>query len=77
MRILHKVEIGDIIGDLKYELEIEGIDLGLQRVKHHDVVKVGYIFGMMDKIDTQDWTKHLQKILLKVLQCELKLSLQA
>ena len=32
MRILHTVEIRDIIGDLKYELEIEGINLGLQRV---------------------------------------------
>ena len=77
MCIIHTVEIRDIIGDLEHKLEIEGINLGLQRAQHHDVIKLGYIFGMTDKIDTQDWTERLQEILLKVLQCELKLSLQA
>ena len=40
MRILHTVEIRDIIGDLFYELETEGNNLGLHRVQHHDAVKV-------------------------------------
>ena len=54
MRILHSIEVQNIIDDLRYELEVEGIILGLQRVQHHDVVKVGYIFGMMEKIDTKE-----------------------
>ena len=56
MRILHIVEIRDIIVDLKYELKIAGINLGLQRVQGHDVVKVRHIFGMMDMIDTHEWS---------------------
>ena len=51
MRILHTVDIQDIIGDLRYELEVEGVTVGLQRVQHHGVVKVGYIYSMMEKID--------------------------
>ena len=53
MRILHKVDMLDIIVNLRYELEVEDINIGLQRVQHHDVVKVGYILGMLEKIDTR------------------------
>ena len=68
MRILHTVDIQDIICDLQYELEVEEITVGLQRVQNHDVVKVGYIFGMMDKIDTREWSDCLQKMLLMFLK---------
>ena len=77
MHILHTVEIRDVIGDLKYDLEIEGSDLGLQRMQHHGVVQVGHIFCMMDRIDTHEWPDQLQKILLQVLKCKPKMSLQA
>ena len=76
MRILHTVDVQDIIGDLRYELEVEGVTVGLQRVQHHDAVKVGYIFGMMEKIDTKEWTGMLQKVLQKYLQHKPELSLQ-
>ena len=76
MRILHAVEIQDITGDLWHELEVEGVDIGLQGVQHHGVVKVGHAYGMMEKIETNDWIDKLQKVLLQVLQCEPELSTQ-
>ena len=54
MRILHAVDIQDIIDDLRCELELEESTVGLQRMQHQDVVKVGYIIDMMDKIDTRE-----------------------
>ena len=74
---LHTVEVSGITSDLKCELEVEKINLGLQRVQRHGVVKVGHIFGMMDKIGTQDWLDRLQNVLLQALRCKPKLSLQA
>ena len=41
MRILNIVDIQDFIGDLKYELEVEEITLGMQWAQHHDVGKAG------------------------------------
>ena len=67
MRILYTVDIQDVICDLRYELDVERVTVGLQRVQHHDVVKVGYIYGMMEKIDTKEWTDKLQKVLLQFL----------
>ena len=77
MRILCAVEILEIIGDLKHELETKGINLGMQRVQHHDIVKVGCVFDMIHKTDTQQWSDRLQKILLQVLKHKPKTSLQA
>ena len=54
MRILHAVDGQDIIGDLKHELEVEEITLGMQIVQHHYLVKVGCIISIMDKIDTRE-----------------------
>ena len=59
MRVLHTVDIQDVIGNLKYELEVEEINIGLQRVQHHGVFKVGCIFDIMDNIDTQEWSDRL------------------
>ena len=76
VRILHAIGIQDIVGDLRHELEVEGVTVGLQRVQHHDVVKVGYVYGMMENIDTKEWTDKVQIVLLQVLQCKPELSLQ-
>ena len=76
-RVLRTVEVSDIVGDLKCELEVEEINLRLQRVQRHGAVKVGQIFGMMGKIGTQDWLDRLQTILLQALRCKPKFSLQA
>ena len=46
-------------------------------MQHHDVVKVGRIFGMMDKIDTRELLERLQKLLLIFLRYKPKISLQA
>ena len=75
--ILHTADIQDIIGDLKYDLEVEGINLGLQRLQHHDVVTIGYICSMMAKIDTREWTKILKNTLKNCLYCEPELSLKS
>ena len=52
--MLRAADIQDIIGDLKYNLEAEGINLGLQRLQYHDVVTIGYICSMMAQIDTHE-----------------------
>ena len=53
MRVVHTIDIQDIMCDLRHELEVEGITLGLQRVQYNDVGKIGYVFGMMEKIDNK------------------------
>ena len=42
--------------DLNHELEEEeDITLGLQRVQHHNKVKIGRVLGMMEKINLKPW----------------------
>ena len=66
IRILHAECIQSIISDLRYELETEEITLELQQVQHYDVIKIGYILEMMDKINLQEWTDRLKKLLFTV-----------
>ena len=80
VRILHTVDSQDVIGDLKYELEAEEINVGMHCVQHHDVVKLGCIFDMInkiDKIDTLEWSDRLQKMFPMFLKYRPKIYLQA
>ena len=80
IRILHAEDIQSIISDMRYELEIEEITLESQQVQNHDVIKVGCtlgcILGMMDKINLQEWTDRLKKLIFTVLKCKPLTSLQ-
>ena len=67
IRILHSECMHNIIGDLKYELDINGIVIGLQRVQHHDIVTVGYLLGMKDKIYIPECNKLFKKFFAAVL----------
>ena len=77
MRIIHAEGIQIIIGDLCYELEELEITLGLQQFQHQGIVKVGHVYGMMDKIKLKEWTDRLTKLLFKVLKFKSLISLQA
>lgn len=77
IRTSHTADIQEIIGDLKYDLEVESINLGLQRLQHHDVATIGYICSMLELIDTHEWTKILKNALKKHMQYEPELSLKS
>ena len=51
LRFLRLEDVQTIMDDLNHKLKEEDITLGLKRVQHHDVVKIGYTLRMMDKID--------------------------
>ena len=74
IRILHAEDIQSIISDMWYELEIEEITLESQQVQHHDVIKIecilDCILGMMDKINLQEWTDRLKKLIFTALKCK-------
>ena len=53
IHILYTEYTPSIITDMNYELEVEESTLEFQRVQHHDVIKIGHILGMMDKINLQ------------------------
>ena len=63
MRVLHTEEMQIILCDLRYELEELYVTLGLKRAQHHAVVKLGSIGGMIEKIDVQEWSDRLTKLL--------------
>ena len=46
-------------------------------MQHHEVVKVGCIVSMMDKMCAHEWLDRLQKILTKILKHMPKMSLQS
>ena len=77
IRILNHEDIDIIVSNLRFDLDTEDIDIGLQRIQHHDTVKVGYIYGMLDKINLQEWSDHLRKFLFRVLKFKPLISLQA
>ena len=77
MCVLHTVKMQDIIDDLRCELEELEIKLGLKRVHYYHIVKVGCVYGMMDKINLQEWKDLLTKILLKLLNFKHLISLHA
>ena len=54
IRILHVEDIQYTVRDLRYELEIDEIILGLKRVHHHDMIKIEHILEMIDKINVQE-----------------------
>ena len=54
IRIIHIEEMQSIISDVWQELEAQEIALGLQRFQHHDLIKIGHILRMMDKINLQE-----------------------
>ena len=49
---------------------------GLQRVQHHDAVKVGCIYGMTEKTNLQEWSDRLTKLLFQALNFKPLISLQ-
>ena len=61
--ILHAEDTHDITGDLKHELKMEEMNLGLQRMQNNGVVKVGHVLGMIDKINLQECTDYFQNLL--------------
>lgn len=65
MHVLRAVGAQDIIGDLKCELEVEGVSAGLRRVQHRNVVKARHICSMMEKINTKEWVNILKNTLKK------------
>ena len=50
--------------------------LGFQRVRNHDIVKVGHLLRMMDKSNLQEWIEQFQKMLFEVLKCKHMIYLQ-
>ena len=76
LHALYLEDILTIIDNLKHQLEEEEITLDLQRVQHHDLVKIGCFFGMMEKINVKEWKDHLQKIPSTVLCFKSRISLQ-
>ena len=77
MRILHTQSTQIILGNLRQELKELEFYAGLRHVHHHDVVKVGHIYGMTEKINMQEWKHHLKKLLLQVLKFKPLIYLQA
>ena len=77
LRVSYSDDSQDIAGDLRPELEEEDIILGLHRVKHQNVVKVGIFLGMMDKINLKEWKNHFQKLLFTFLELKPFIYLQA
>ena len=75
--MLRTADIQDIIGDLKYDLEVEGNNLGLKRLQHHDVVTIGYIHNVITQINTREWTKILKNALNSCLHYKPELSLKS
>ena len=53
IRIMNSEDAQSIISDLWHELEVEEIILVFQTVQHHDVVKIGHILRMTEKIHLQ------------------------
>ena len=53
IRVLDTEDMQSIISTLRYELEVEEITSGSKLVHHHDVIKIGCILGIMDKINLQ------------------------
>ena len=53
VHIIQSDDMQSIVNKLRHELEVEEIILGLQRVQHHDAVKVGNVYGMIYKIRLQ------------------------
>ena len=54
MHVLHTEDTQSTLGDLRYEIEDLETNAGFQRAQHHDVVKVGCIYGIMEKINLQE-----------------------
>ena len=66
-----------IISDLRHESEDEELTSGLQRMKHHDTVKVGCVHRMTEKKCLQQWTDRLTKLVFALLSFKSLISLQA
>ena len=65
--MLHTADRQSMISDLRYEVDVEEISLGLQRVQYNDAIKIEHILGMIDKKNAQEWTGRLTKLLFTML----------
>ena len=63
MHILRTEDMRIILGNLRYELKELKINVRLQRVQHYDTVKVGHVYGMMEKINLQELSDRVTKLL--------------
>lgn len=59
LKILHDVDIQEILADIKYECQDNNFGVSLQNIQHHDVQTIGWLLLLHDKVDIDFWQEFL------------------
>ena len=73
--LLHNEEKRVVILKMRFSLMSPNSWIGMQRMQHHEVVRIGYIMFLVTGIDIAKWTQFLIKRIEEVLQEKIKLAL--